>query len=153
MELKAGKDPLYKQAESLVAAAKVNAISAFLPLSNKHPILNKVNVEAWDFFATAATIFVAINNLKVAVDQQRFRIIYGVFLPSVRKWHDNGEDVVLDCQQFVARNVAGGVSPQDALGLWVLWNTFGREPTEAELSSAKAIGTVLSTPMHDWWRE
>lgn len=46
-----------------------------------------------------------------------------------------------------------GDSPSlpEAAGLWVLFNLLGREPSAEEAEGAKAIGYMLSLPLHDWW--
>lgn len=147
------KDPLQEQAVKLVPAANVMVVSAFVPLLDKHPMLREVKVDAWDFYATAGAIFVALNNLKSAVHRERFKRIYAIVLPHLHKWHARGEDAVLDCQKFVERTVASGASPQDALGFWVLWNTLGREPAEHEATLGRTIGGLLSASLQDWWWE
>lgn len=143
----AAKDSLHEQAVKLVPAVNIMAVSSFVPLLDQHPLLRQAKVEAWDFSATAGAIFVAINNLKGAVSPERFLNIYAVVLSHLRKWHERGEDAVLDCQKFIARNVTAGASPQDVLGFWVLWNTLGREPAENEAVVGRAIGNLLSTPL------
>lgn len=147
------RDPLHEQAAKLVPAANVMAVSTFVPLLDEHPILREAEVEAWDFFATAGAVFVAINNLKRVVDRQRFKDIYAIVLPNLHKWHARGEDAILDCQKFVARTVASGASDQDALGFWILRNALGREPAENEAMVGRTIGGLLSAPLKDWWCE
>ena len=76
----AAKDSLHEQAVKLVPAVNIMAVSSFVPLLDQHPLLRQAKVEAWDFFATAGAIFVAINNLKGAVSGERFLNIYAVVL-------------------------------------------------------------------------
>jgi hypothetical protein len=147
------KEPLHDQAVRLVPAASILAVSSFAPLLDRHPILRETEVEDWDFFATTATVCVALNNLKAAVPTERFINIYAVFLPHLRKWHDRGEDAVLDCQEFVTRTVTTEVPAQDALGVWVLWNSLRRQPNQSEAAVGREIGRLLSTPLHDWWTQ
>jgi len=148
------KDSLHEQAERLVPAAQIMAISAFVPLLDQYPVLREVKPEAWDFFATAGALFIAINSLKIVAPQRkRFMNIYAVLLPYMRKWDKRGEDAVLDCQAFVAKNVESGASPQDSLGFWVLRNAARKEPTAGDAPAARAIGFQLSAPLREWWQE
>jgi len=146
------KDRLHDDAAKLVPAANIAAVSSFAPLLDQHPLLRGAKAEAWDFFATAGAIFVALNNLKAAVSPERFKDLYSVLLPKMRQWHERGEDAVLDCQKFVARTVSPDVSPHDALGFWVLWNVMQREPSAEEARATRDIGNTLSAPFQEWWK-
>ena len=145
------KDQFHDQAVALVPAAGVAAVSSFVPLLDQYSFLRGARAEVWDFFATAAAIFIALNNLKAVVAPERFLALYSELLPKVQQWDERGEDAVLDCQKFVARTVSPDVSPLDALGFWVLWNVLQREPSAEEARATRTVGSALSAPFQDWW--
>jgi hypothetical protein len=51
-------DPLTKQAETLVQAANTKAITAFVALLDKFPLLKSVDTKQWDFVLTIAGVFI-----------------------------------------------------------------------------------------------
>ncbi len=155
-------DSLQPQAERLVSAAKVVATTSFVPLLNDFPCLRKCNVENWDFFATAAATCVGINNLLEKISADQFRSLYNAaILPELQRWSPQGQDAVLDCQTFIKRiedaNQLDGeennttLLATDALGMWVFWNLFQRQPADEESNAARAIGQIIASQFQDWW--
>jgi hypothetical protein len=150
-------DPLYEQAKRLVSAANILAISTFTPAAEQYDFLKECDPQDWDFFATAAIIQVALNNLARSVSAERFKSLYAIIASEVHNWNSQGEEAILDCRSFIKRMLdaepAGSesVAPIDALGMWVILNLLRREPTYAEAQASRAIGGALAAPLHDWW--
>ncbi len=153
-------DPLRAQAKRLVPAASIAAISSFMPLLDRYPLLRNANVKDWDFFATAAATCVGIVRLIHTVHPDRFKSLYAAILPELHRWSPQGEDAVLDCQKFIKlgadANRSDGADKQflttDSLGMWVLWNLIQRQPSsDGGAQVAHAIGRCLVAHFHDWW--
>jgi len=153
-------DPLEPQAQRLVPACLVLSTSSFVPLLDNHPFLNECKVDQWDFFATAAAVFIGINNLKRHVSRRRFKSLYSVMLGGISQWNPQGEEATLDCQKFVARIIDSKAPEQvsgdnsdatDAVGMWVLWNVLQRKPSYEEAPAAREIGLILASSLQDWW--
>ena len=147
-------EPLEGQAKGLVGAARLFAISAFVPLLEQYDFLGECKPEDWDFLATIGTVHVAINDLVLAVTPARFEVLYSSFIfPALNNWNPHGQDAVLDCKQFVRRTLDASdeMSPADALGLWILWNLFQRKPSNEEARSAPVIGRTVASALQDWW--
>lgn len=152
-------DPLRGQAERLVSAANIAATASFVPLLHSYPLLRNATVKDWDFFATAAATCVGIVRLVHFVPPDRFKSLYALILPELRRWSPQGEDAVLDCQKFIKRVMDSSQSTvpdnhliaADPLGTWVLWNLFQKEPSHTESHVARAVGQLLAAQFHDWW--
>lgn len=69
------------------------------------------------------------------------------------QWNTNGPTVLVDCGEFVRRTLrdAENVTPEDALGAWLLWNLYGRAPTRAEAQLTATLGRFLDASFAAWW--
>jgi len=41
----------------------------------------------------------------------------------------------------------------DALGIWIVWNLFGRQPqSDEEVNFVRTIGSTVTHAFFDWWQ-
>jgi hypothetical protein len=62
------REQLRDNAERLVKAANIYAISTYTPMGDQFPFLRKVKSDQWDFVVTIAGVFIAavrLGNLKI----------------------------------------------------------------------------------------
>jgi hypothetical protein len=165
--------------------AHIAAISSLTPVLDRfdsprlNAALQKAGSEPWDFFVTAACVFIALNSLlqREGADRaaQLDRLVFEVRgkstspnlpkQPSIeghmeqfhQTWRLNGRRAVEDCAAFVNRSVSA-VAPKDrraallyALGSWVLWNVFGEAPSSDESSMAVGIGNLAAESFAGYW--
>jgi hypothetical protein len=154
-------DPLTKQAEMLVPAVKVLAISSFVPMSDKFRFLCNIRPNDWDFFITVATVFVATTRLKgMRIGEKREEALMNIVFSHFNKFDRQAFTAFEDCNSFFAdqfdRFIAAGHSPQysisDSVGKWIAWNLLQRVPSsEQEISFVRAIGVYITNSMFGWW--
>lgn len=149
-------DPLKPKAEQLVQVCSVMAIAAFIPMTKHYPFLEGHSPEKWDFYATVGAVVVGLNGLARRLPEEKSRPLFSIILNELNKWDHQGVDAVHDCQEFAQKCLVDGgnkLSPNDPIGMWVLWNMLQlqRVPTRDEANAASAIGYALAAPLHDWW--
>lgn len=180
-------DPLREKAESLFFLAHMSALSALTPLLERcdspmlRHTLNQRSTDGWDFFFTAACVFVALSTLDQHATQERVDSLSKLpFAPSPRegsasksgpmktasdiiegfkeKWEHCGEAAVLDCSDFVESRMKD-TKPENAkdtfavlLGMWVLWNVYEEAPKASDSELAGAIGHLIATTFAPYWR-
>jgi hypothetical protein len=163
-------DPLEAKAGDLVNISHVMAIGWFTKVIDRYKFLERCSLQDWDFFATIASVHVALNKLIHEVSTDRFERLVPIIVAQVQKLDGQGEGALVDCQKFVMRCLSlEKIEPEDcqkgmrslgkielekvksALGLWVLWNVLRREPTDEEMQAAPFIGHVLAEPFFGWW--
>jgi len=157
------RDPLQKQAETLVAAARINATSMFMPLLDKFPFLHEADVEQWDFIVTAAGVFMgasALTNMRVG--EAREDALMETVAESLMNWNSDGIRAFEDCKGLYEseydRLAAVGHEPRflasDAVGLWIAWNVLGRAPqSQDECMLVRTTGAMVTHAFFDWWKE
>jgi len=155
------QDPLQEQADLLVSAAAINATSLFVPLLDKFPFLEKVDVENWDFIVTVAGVFMGascLNNLHVG--DAREEMLMEAVAEHLDEWDADGIRAFDDCKDLYAteydRLAATGHEPQflssDAVGKWIVWNVLGRAPeSHDECMLVRNIGAMVTHAFFDWW--
>ena len=142
-------DPLEAKAGNLVSVSHVMATQRFIRLIDRYKFLERCSPQDWDFFATIATVQVALIRLTSEVSNDQFKRLVSIIVAQVQKLDRQGEGALADCQRFAIRN-----GPEEitlALGLWVLSNVLRREPTDEEMQAAPVIGGALAEPFFDWW--
>jgi hypothetical protein len=155
------QDPLLEQAERLVPAAQLHAITIFTPLIDKFPLLRQVNVDNWDFFLTIAGVLMAatrLNNLRLGPSREEK--LMGVVAERLNQWKPDGIRGFEDCKAFFERTFDGLTRARndprfiasDAIGSWIVWNIFGH-PTnsEEERMLVRTTGAMVTHAFFDWW--
>jgi hypothetical protein len=157
------KDPLRKQAATLVTAAGINATSMFVPLLDKFPFLREADVKRWDFIMTIAGVVMAascLNNLRLGKPQEES--LMETVAKSLAEWNPDGIRGFDDCKCLFEseydRLTGAGHEPRfiasDAVGTWIVWNVLDRAPeTEDECMLVRATGTMVTHAFFDWWKE
>lgn len=156
------EDPLLKRADMLVHAANINAISMFTPNLDEHPCLGAVNSENWDFVLTVAGVFTAVVRIgSLRLEEAREQKLMDKISEHCIKWNaEKALPALNDCRSFVDKNIdaltaAGhehGSVFFDALGLWIIWNVFGRAPqTDEERKLVHVVGSETAHTFYNWW--
>lgn len=155
------KDPLLGQAENLVQAAKINAVSSFTTHLDRFPILRQVDPEHWDFLITVAGVFMAATRLaNLRLEDTREDKLMDVVIKLLNEWMPISLRAFENCkglfEQEFNRLDAAGHEPRftasDAVGIWIAWNLLDRAPkTEEDLQLVRTTGIVATAPFFDWW--
>jgi hypothetical protein len=155
-------DPLTRQAEILVEAARINAIGSFVPLLDEFPLLQEANPEHWDFILTIAGVFIAATRLRnLHLDHAREDKLSDIISEYLYKSNSSqGASGFDDCKSFFERTYdaleKSGHEPRftasDAIGSWIIWNVLSRAPeTEEEQRLMRAVGMLITHRLYDWW--
>jgi len=157
------EDPLHKQAETLVPAARISATSMFVPLLERFPFLKEANAEHWDFIVTTAGVFMAVsrlNNLRIAYAREDK--LMETVTESLQSWNPDGIRAFEDCKGLYEKEydrlAAAGDElrflASDAVGKWIVWNVLGRAPeSHEEAMLVRTAGAMVTHTFFDWWRE
>ena len=155
-------DPLQAKADTLVEAAKVNAIALYTTAAPQFPSMARLDKRHWDFIVTIAGVFMAatrLNSLKLPVARhdalmQRVGERALAFAPDALGAFD-------DCKALFESNfdslTAARHDPKfigsDSLGTWIAWNTIGRSGSEEERRFIRVIGAMVTHAFFNWWTE
>ena len=153
---------LKKQATTLVPAANVAAVAAYMPLLKSFPVLSEIKPGDWDFFATVAAVYMArVGMFNLPPDSARDDELSKVIEDQLSAWDAGGVPALEDCLRFTTERY-GKLAPaghesefegSDILGVWLVWNVLGRQPeTEQECRVVRAAGIMVS-PFLKWWDE
>ena len=153
------QDPVDEKVELLVPAAKGWAIVSFQSVDKEfHLAVDSSNpFSAWDFFVTVGGVTVAVFSLFQRFPEEKAVRLFNQICKELDEWDVNGSRALEDCRAFIARSLQGSpgqhsdVTPKDALGMWVLWNIYGRCPSDEEAKPARAIGGMLEHAFSSWW--
>lgn len=159
------EDPLVKQAENLVSAAKIFAVSFFVPTLDRFPILSEVDPKHWDFIVTVAGVFIAASRLNdLRLDSKREEIVMVIVAKKLNEWDPDGIRAFEDCKHLFEMEydrLATSLEYQqnnrflaaDALGIWIVWNLFKRQPQcDEEAKLVRVIGASVTHAFFSWWR-
>jgi hypothetical protein len=157
------RDPLFKQADTLISAAQIQAVGSFTPSLARFPILGRVNPQRWDFFMTIAGVFMAntrLNNLRL--DERREDALMEVVAARLAEWDRDGDQAFEDCKQLFEeefdRLQNDGHDPRfiasDAVGIWIVLNILGHDPgTDEEAALVRGVGALATSSFFSWWDE
>jgi len=155
------ENPLLKRAGTLVESANMLSIGTCTPLLERFPILQKVDMEQWDFVLTVAAVFMAstrLNNLKL--EESREEKLMEIVADHLNQWKPNEIRGFEDCKALFEREFdrlrATGHEPQfvaaDAVGIWIVWNVLGHSPqSNEECDLVRATGTLVTHSFFNWW--
>jgi hypothetical protein len=137
------RTPLEEVVTRMPALARVIANSCLTPLMEQHPCLRGISSEAWDFFVPIGAVHAGMDRLRVTLgDPDRVDALHGVLTSSLENWQTNAPRALRDCEQFVLK-APDRVLLFDAIGAWVLWNVFQRQPTDSEFRVAPVLGVIF----------
>ena len=154
-------DPLVRQANTLVSAAQIQAVGSYTPLVDRFRLLKTANIDSWDFIVTIACVFVGTKRLAdLRLDAARESALMDIVTQRLAAWAPDGVSALDDCKRMyeheASRLIAAGHDPNfvasDALGRWIVWNVFNRQPsTEPELAMSRGIGVSAVSAFFSWW--
>jgi hypothetical protein len=154
-------DHLQKQAVKLVSSGKLLAVSLYQPLSERFPVASEIDPDDWDFFATIGGVFIAATRLRsIGLAEGREARLMEIVGRDLEEWDRNAATAFQDCKTMFEREFDRLTSvghetrfvASDALGIWIVWNTLGRQPqTEQEVALVRGAGAVVTHSFFDWW--
>ncbi len=153
------RNPSDEKAKSLVETARIFAITTFEPVDKEFHLKVETaeQLQAWDTLMTVGGVAVALYSLRDRAPSDRFVQLVVRICKELDGWNKIGSKALEDCRGFIERSSQGkkgesvDVSREDALGVWVLWNLYGRCPTHEESKPARAIGGMLGHTFSAWW--
>jgi hypothetical protein len=158
------EDILAKQAEKLVRSANIFAVSFFVPTLDHFPILSEVGTKHWDFIVSVAGVFIATSRLNdLRLDSKREEIVLDIVAKELNEWDPDGIRAFEDCKHLFEMEydrLAVSLEYQqnnrflaaDALGIWIVWNLFKRQPQrDEEVKLVRVIGTSVINAFFSWW--
>ena len=157
-------DPLMEQADILVQAASINAITAFTPMLDEFAFLREADPKHWDFVLTIAGVFMALTRLRnLRLGERRERKLSEKVCERLAQWNPaNGIRGFEHCKAFFERNfdalARAGDKPRftasDTIGSWIVWDVLGRPPqSEDERRLVRTIGALVTHAFFNWWDE
>ncbi len=149
-------------ANNLVPAARINAMSMFVPLIKSFPSLEKVDTKHWDFIVSVAGIFIAatrLNNLKLdfSFEESLLEIVSNKLqeldADYVPAFEDCKNMFETEYDRLKNINYETRFIATDALGLWIVLNLFKRHPqNKEEIELVRVVGGMVTTTFFDWWQ-
>jgi hypothetical protein len=104
-------------------------------------------MDRWNRVGTIAGVCAAVLLLRNRLSSEEFKVAEKSLNVAVRRFPE-GTDALRDCASFVMRSATSEgafdskVLPM-ALGMWLLWNLRGEQPSEAEMPAAAVAGQAL----------
>jgi hypothetical protein len=156
-------DPLTKQAETLVQAANAKAITAFVALLDKFPLLKSVDTKQWDFVLTIAGVFIAVTRLSnLKLGEHREEELLMKVSAALDQWDAaNGIRGFEHCKSVYERNYdlltnsghERRFITSDAIGWWIFWMLFEAHQggSEKERELIRVVGVMVTNAFFDWW--
>jgi hypothetical protein len=158
------EDTLTKQAKNLVSAANVFAVSLFVPTLDRFSILSEIKPKHWDFIVSVAGVFIAATRLNsLRLDSKREEILMDIVTKEFNTWDPDGIRAFEDCKQLFEMEYDrlstlseyqkdNHSLASDALGIWIVWNVFGRQPqSDEEVELVRVIGSAVTHAFFGWW--
>jgi len=156
---------LIEKADRLVGAANVFAVGSFVPTLDHFPILSKVNPRHWDFILSVAGVFIVATILNgLQLDNDQGDTLMDIVEKKLSEWDTDGTRAFDDCKSLFEKEYDRlAVSPEyqkdrqfisvDALGIWIVWNLFNRQPqNNEEISLVRVTGSLVMHTFHNWWK-
>ncbi|MDP2736218.1 MAG: hypothetical protein Q8O59_00320 [bacterium] len=163
---KSKNNALTKQAENLVSAANIFAVSSFVTTLDRFPFFSKVDPKQWDFIVSVAGIFIAASRLNgLQLDSVEENLLMDVVAKKLSEWDSDGIRAFEDCKSlFEMEYDRLASSPEyqkdsrflssDALGIWIFWNLFGRQAqSDEEINLVRILGSLVTYAFFDWWQQ
>jgi len=156
-------------AKDLLLAAHTNAISIYLPLSEKFPELREVAksglYEYWDYFITIASVgFTFMEIADSFKDEQDIDSVASAVQKALNEWerHPFGisnYDIMSNFLNTFDKLQKEGFPLDVSVGTWIWVNLKGGEKANQRLKEiaqqefyAKLLGHMIITTFHNWWK-
>jgi hypothetical protein len=146
-----------QKAARLLCLAQIAATSLAVPMLEAFPAIDAIFQrpgfsmrEHWDFFVTIAGLATGLASYSARYSRSQVTAFAGELLRQAALWDSQAASAIADFQQFVNRNVGGGVDAPTAIGLWVVWNIARQTPEDAAVAAAPAIGSLVIRSLQDW---
>lgn len=146
---------LRERASNLVPASSLAAIAMLSPLARTYPALVHVDTDRWDFLVQIAGVHVALLALAGRRDPDA---LHQIIRSDLDKIGGRAAEFLADCAAFgneALQDPSRFDDPQEelgnAIGIWILWNLYGRAPMFDEAAPAKTIGGMLFSTFGTWW--
>ena len=146
---------------ALLPAARAFAVASLNPVDEAFHTARVTHDElsSWDFFVTIGGVSVAVSCLSDRVSARRFAELLPRLREQLDAWDPQASAALEDCRAFITRSLQGKLSQgdpghptiTDALGMWILWNLYGRCPSYEESAPARTIGGMLEQAFAGWW--
>jgi hypothetical protein len=154
---------LEEQAQNLVSAANILAVSSQAKFQEQFPLLADIDSSRWDFFFTVAGISVGLLGLANEVaSEERYDRLTTIIRGEILKWNPSAEDAMGNCMTYIHFQLDTD-APDDpqaaytglafALGTWILSSSLGRPISEEDSNYAIVIGGFVLASLHDWWAD
>jgi hypothetical protein len=131
-------------------AAKLAHVTAIESL--EHPVYFQQTAR-WDRVGTIAGVFAATIILRNRLSPEEFNVAEQSLNTAVNRF-PFGQEALGDCTTFVMERASDGGALDTkmlplVLGMWLLWNTRGDQPPQAEMPAAFVAGKVLFECMEE----
>lgn len=156
---------LIENGKKLSSAAQILAVTSYMDFLGNYPIVAKIKPEHWDFVLTIGGIFVAVSQLNHEnIPEQEKDAILDTVTNAATQIYPDSIDACEDCRKFIDRTYDGlaeGIeyknNPQllfvDCLGVWVVWNLLGHDPSnDDEGKLIRILGGLLVQSFISWWK-
>lgn len=122
-------------------------------LSAQHAELRWAKETDWQFYVTAAALYVASLRLYEQVVPERHAALSEIINAKLPM---GTAQAMTECSQFMTRAGRAAVAPAvfaSTLGFWVLSKVFGRVPASSQAELATKIGLSVTSKFDDWWED
>jgi hypothetical protein len=148
-----------QRATDLLPAANALAITALGSIQKAFPSSRTLDGKAWDCCATIAGIYAALWWLQRKYDIESEAVLTGKVADSMVKWDERTLGAIQNCDGFVKNALDSDASTDQAfeanlgnsLGMWLLWNVYGRAPSFEESRMGAVAGRMAVESFRDWW--
>ncbi len=157
------------RAENLLSAAQANAISMYLPLTEKFSELREIGkaglYEYWDYFITIASVGLAFMEIADSFKgEQDIDSVVVAVQKALNEWEKhlfelNNYDFMCNFLDTFNELQKEGLPLDVSVGAWIWINLKGSERATERLKEiaqqefyAKLQGHMAITTFHNWWK-
>ena len=148
-----------QRATDLLPAANAAASSALGAIRMVFPSGRTVDGKAWDCCATIAGLYAALWWLEKKYDIKSEAVLTGEVADGMVKWDARALGAIQNCDGFVKNAVDSDAGTDQAieanlnnsLGMWLLWNVYGRAPSFDESRMGAVAGRMIVEWFRYWW--
>lgn len=143
-----------KLAANLVGIARATVPSYHLDLAQRFPVLSPVYEGDWMFFTTVAAVWSASATINIYIPDNQQSEVRAYISRDLAEWHPGAVRAIHDLTVFIANGAEDEPQPSylpAAVGLWIVWNLFGREPSDSECWAGSAIGNRIVDQFTPYW--
>ena len=142
-------------ARRMVRAARSTAIQSYTILLKEYPQLEWIGLanklRDWDILMAISGVGAALFVSKDHFTDAEQEALSQVIVHEVQGIHPRGHDLLWDLMTFIGKNADNGISPPDAIGMWLLVNLKGDWPNVEESQPARPLGIFLLNAFQGWW--